>query len=357
MINIAKPQIGKEEVEAVNQVLNSGILAQGPKVRELEESFSAYIGTRHGIATSSGTTSLQVALAALDLKEGDEVITTPFTFIASANSIIYSGARPRFADIDEDTFNISPDSIQERISKKTKAIMPVHLYGNPCDMKAIMEIAEDHGLRVIEDACQAHGASVRKKKVGSFDTGCFSFYPTKNMTCGEGGIITTDDEEEAIFCKAYREHGSKKRYYHDFVGYNYRMTDIHASIGIAQLKKLDIFNDKRIENAQYYDAHIKHEGISLPKTEKGTKHVYHQYTLKISDGLRDKMADHLRSEGIGTGIYYPVPIHKQKAYIDIGYKDKLPVAERISDEVLSIPVHSALEKDELKQVTTAINRF
>ncbi len=237
-VNIAQPQIGKEEIKAVTEVLKSGMLAQGPKVAEFEEKFAKFIGVKCAIATTSGTTALHVALLSAGIGPGDEVITTPLTFIATANAILYTGARPVFVDIDEATYNINPDLIEKVITEKTKAIMPVHLYGQSANMTKIMAVARKHKLTVIEDACQAHGARWKEKKVGSFGIGAFSFYPTKNMTTGEGGMITTDSKE--IYEKAclIRAHGSKVKYYHDILGYNFRLTDIGAAIGIEQLKKL-----------------------------------------------------------------------------------------------------------------------
>ncbi|MDY6931591.1 MAG: DegT/DnrJ/EryC1/StrS family aminotransferase, partial [Halobacteriota archaeon] len=251
MIPIAKPQIGEEEIEAVTKTLKSGSLAQGDGVNRFEEAFSEYVGTKHSIAINSGTAALHVALLSHEISAGDEVITTPFSFISTANSILFVGAKPIFADICEEDFNIDPNCILEKITKKTKAIIPVHLYGHPADMKAIMEIAEDHKLTVVEDACQAHGAKINKKMVGSFGSGCFSFYPTKNMTTGEGGMITTDDDLVADRARMIRSHGAKIRYQHEMLGYNVRMTDISAVMGIEQLKKLDGFTKRRQDNSKY----------------------------------------------------------------------------------------------------------
>jgi len=238
MIPIAKPLLGAEEKAAVSRVLESGMLAQGPKVAEFEQAFAHFIGTQFAIATSNGTTALHAALLAHNLGPGDEVITTPFSFIATANAITMTGAKPVFVDIEEDSFNINPSLIEAAITPKTKAILPVHLYGKPANMKAITEIAAKHNLTIIEDACQAHGAEFEHKKVGSFGTGCFSFYPTKNMTSSEGGMITTNDETLAKKIRKIISHGSEKRYHHDFLGYNYRMTDVAAAIGVEQVKKL-----------------------------------------------------------------------------------------------------------------------
>ncbi len=351
MIPIAKPVIGEEEKQAVLKVLDSGMIAQGNKVREFEEEFAKYIGVKHAVATSSGTTALHTALLSHGIKKGDEVITTPFTFIATANSILFTGAKPVFVDIEEDTFNIDPSLIQKKITSKTKAILPVHLYGNPCDMKAIMEIANDNNLIVIEDACQAHGASVNNKKAGSFATGCFSFYPTKNITSGEGGMITTDDSKIDETARMIREHGSKEKYYHKIIGYNYRMTDIQAAIGIEQLKKLGMFNEKRIENALCLNKSLKN--VKTPVIKKGYRHVFHQYTIRVKN--RDKIIQILKEHGIGASIYYPLPIHKQEPYRELGYNDKLPVAEKLCEEALSLPVHPSVTKEELNKIIKIIN--
>ncbi len=249
MIHIAKPQLGQEEIDAVSSVLRSGMIAEGPKVAEFENAFAEFVGVEHAVAVNSGTAALHAALLAHGIGKGDEVITSSFSFIATANSILFTGASPVFADIDPDTFNINTDDIQESITSKTKAIMPVHLYGHPSEMKAVMEIAEDNDLAVIEDACQAHGAIYNGKKVGSFGTGAFSFYPTKNMTTSEGGIMTTNDKKVAEKARMIRAHGSRQRYMHETLGYNLRMTDIAAAIGLVQLSKLDGFNAKRKANA------------------------------------------------------------------------------------------------------------
>lgn len=350
-INIASPQIGKEEIKAVTEVMKSGMLAQGPKVKEFEEKFAKFIGVKYAIATSSGTTALEIALRAYGISAGDEVITTSFTFIASANSILYTGARPVFVDIEEETFNIDPNLIEKAITKKTKAIMPVHLYGQSCNMTKIMQIAKKHKLVVIEDACQAHGSEWRDKKAGSFGTGAFSLYPTKNMTTGEGGMITTDSKEIYEKCNLIRAHGSKIKYYHDILGYNYRMTDIEAAIGIEQLKKLPKFNQLRIKNAKYLNKNLgKIGGIIVPEPVKDAMHVYHQYTIRITDEFplkRDEVLEKLTEAGIGTAVFYPLPINEQKVYKDLGYKANTPIVEKVSKEVLSLPVHPGLKQKDL----------
>ncbi len=275
-IPIARPITADEELKAIEEVLKSGMLAQGKAVNEFENIFSNYIGVKNSAAVSNGTIALDLALKALGIKEGDEVITTPFTFIATANSILYQKARPVFADVDRETFNINPDEALNKMTCRTKAIIGVHLFGHPFDVGAIKDICEDHELLLIEDCAQAHGAEYQGKKVGSFGTGCFSFYPTKNITTGEGGIVTTDNDEIADSCRLLRNHGQSSKYLHTVLGYNYRMTDIQASIGIVQIRKLDRFNRVRIQNAKYLNKYIKLESLILPHQENNVKHVYLQ---------------------------------------------------------------------------------
>lgn len=356
MINMAKPQIGDEEKKAVMEVLDSGMLAQGPRVKAFEEAFVQMCGTNHAIATTSGTTALHVAMLAHGIGKGDEVITSAFTFIASANSILYVGAKPVFVDIDPRTFNIDASQIEKAITKNTKAILPIHLYGLPCDMDAIMTIAKKHGLVVIEDACQSHGAEYKGRKVGLFGTGIFSFYPTKNITSGEGGMITTNDAVIDERCRVIRQHGMRKRYYHDELGFNFRMTDILAAIGLEQLKKLERFNEKRQANAEFLSTHLK--GVIVPAVPDGCKHVYHQYTIRVPDGKRDALRAYLQEKGVGSEIYYPVPIHQQTFYVqELGYNMSLPETERAAKEVLSLPVHPALSAADLETIVAAVNDF
>jgi len=360
MISIAKPMMGDEEKAAVIAVLESGQLAQGQKVAEFEERFAAFCGVKHAIATSSGTTALHVALLAHGIGPGDEVITSPFTFIASANSILFTGARPAFCDIQPDTFNIGPEQVEAKIKARraqgarVKGIMPVHLFGQLCDMPALMDIAERYDLIVIEDACQSHGATIDSQKAGSFSTGCFSFYPTKNMTTGEGGIVTTDDDDIDQRCRRLRHHGSGRTYFHETLGFNFRMTNIHAAIGVAQMDRLAGWNKQRIQNAAYLTerlANVPH--VVTPTVRPGHTHVFHQYTIRIR-GNRDQAVEQLRAQGIGVGVYYPLPIHKQPLYISMGYDDQLPEAERATQEVLSLPVHPALSREDLDTIVEAV---
>ena len=356
MIPIAKPFIGDEEIKEVEAVLRSGFIAQGPKVAEFEEKFAEYIGTRHAIATSSGTTALHVALLCAGIGKGDEVITTPFSFAATANSVLYTGGKPVFVDIDPKTYNINAEQIEAAITDKTKAIMPVHLYGQPADMDRICKIAEDHDLKVIEDAAQAHGAIYHGRKVGSIgDMACFSFYPTKNITTGEGGIITTDDDAFDKDARAIRAHGESERYEHVTLGYNFRMTDIAAAIGVVQLKRLEEFNEKRIENAEYLTEHIHSiEGIEPPYVAENVRHVFHQYTVRVADGKRDELKEFLNSEGVGTGVHYPRTIYKQKLYEDLGYTANCPEAEKAAAEVLSLPVNPTLSAEDFGKIVSVL---
>jgi perosamine synthetase len=356
MIPIAKPMLGKEEIDAVIKVLNSGMIAQGPKVEEFELAFSEYTGCEYAAAVNSGTAALHVALLAHDIGKGDEVITSPFSFVATANSVLYTGAKPVFADIESDTYNIDPERIQEKITPKTKAILPVHLYGHPADMKAIMEIADDNKLIMIEDACQSHGAECLGKRVGSFGTGAFSFYPTKNMTTSEGGMLTTDDKEIAEKAKMIRAHGSKIRYLHEMLGFNLRMTDIAAAIGLVQLGKLEGFTATRQKNAEILSAGLKGiSGIIPPVTKAGCTHVFHQYTVRAEK--RDQLAAFLKEKEIGTGVHYPISIHKQPVYRELGYRDSLPVSEKAAEEVLSLPVNPALSRTDLQEIVEATKEF
>lgn len=354
MIPISKPYIGAEEKALVMEVLDSGMLAQGPKVAKLEECFAKLCGVKHAIATTSGTTALHVALLAHGIGPGDEVITTPFTFIASVNSILFTGATPIFVDIDPETYNINPDLIEKAITSKTKAILPVHLYGYVCDMDALQAIADRHGLVIIEDACQAVGASFKGKIAGSFGTGAFSLYATKNIMSGEGGMITTDDDNIADLCKLIRSHGMKRRYYHEMIGYNFRMSDLHAAIGLAQLDRLQSFTAARVKNATYFNQNI--HSVITPKVKPGYGHVWHQYTIRI-EGDRNAAVKKLGDAGIGTGIFYPVPAHQQGYMQELLGEYKLPVAETLAKQVISLPVHPQLSQADLETIVQEVNKL
>lgn len=350
MIPIAKPLIGKEEEKAVIEVLRSGMLSQGKKVQEFEENFAKYCGTKYAIATDNGTSALIVALLAAGVGPGDEVITTPFTFIATGNSIVFTGAKPVFVDIDPETYNIDPERIESSITKRTKAIMPVHLYGLMANMEKINKIAKKYNLIVIEDAAQAHGADINGRKAGSWGlAGTFSFYPTKNMTTGEGGMITTNDLKLLKKARLLRNQGMDKRYYHGMVGYNFRMTDMEAAIGIEQLKKLEGFTKRRIKNSTYLIKEFSNvKEVQPPKVPEGFRHVFHQYTVQSSN--RREIENKLSNGGIGYGIYYPVPIHKQKAFSNFKNNSNLKISENVSKKVISLPVHPGVAKEGLEKI-------
>ncbi|PKN83561.1 MAG: aminotransferase DegT [Chloroflexi bacterium HGW-Chloroflexi-8] len=356
MIPVSKPYIGEEEKKAVMEVLNSGMLAQGPRVAKLEEKFTEVCGVKHAIATTSGTTALHVALLANGIGLGDEVITTPFTFIASANSIIFTGAKPVFVDIDASTFNINPDLIEAAITPKTKAILPVHLYGYMCDMDKLQAIADKYNLVIIEDSCQAVGATFKGKVAGSFGTGAFSLYATKNIMSGEGGMITTNDDSVAEKCRLIRSHGMKRRYYHDMIGFNFRMSDLHAAIGLAQIDRLEAFTQARVNNAHYLNENLK--TVVTPKVKDGYGHVWHQYTIRL-DGKRDRDAavKRLADAGVGSGVFYPVPAHKQQYMQDLVGEYNLPVTEQLANEVISLPVHPQLSQSDLDTIVTEVNKL
>jgi dTDP-4-amino-4,6-dideoxygalactose transaminase len=357
MIPISKPYIGDEEKKAVMEVLDSGMLVQGPRTAKFEERFAQVSGVKHAVATSNGTTALHIALLAHGVGAGDEVITTPFTFMASISSILYTGAKPVFVDIEADTFNIDPNQIEAAITPRTKAIMPVHLYGYVCEMDAIMDIAARHNLTVIEDAAQAVGATYKGKTAGSFGTGCFSLYATKNVMSGEGGMITTDDDELAQKCRMIRNHGMQRRYYHDMLGYNFRMSDLYAAIGLAQMDRLEGFTARRREIAACYNERI--ESVITPAVKDGYGHVWHQYTVRVDGGRdRDAAMKQLNEAGVGTGIFYPVPAYDQTPVVERGFGGmRLPVTEQITKEVISLPVHPQLSDEDVETVIREVNRL
>ena len=355
-IPIAKPLLGEEEKEAVWQVMESGALAQGEKVAELERDFAEFVGVKHAIATSNGTTALHLALLSAGIGKGDEVITTPFSFMASATSIIFTGARPVFADIEPETFTLDPESVRRALTPQTKAIMPVHLYGQSADMEPLKEIAEEHDLLIIEDACQAHGAEYRGQKVGAIgDIAGFSFYPTKNMTTGEGGMITTNNGEFAEMARLLRNHGQTSRYEHSIIGYNFRMTNIHAAMGVVQLKRLPEFNSKRQKNAARLTEGLSGlTGIAPPAVADYGRHVFHQYTIRTEK--RDELRNFLTEKGIGTGIYYPRVLYEYPALKPF-FTERMPESERAAKEVLSLPVHPALTEEDVEYIIGAVREW
>jgi dTDP-4-amino-4,6-dideoxygalactose transaminase len=352
LIPIARPGIGVEEQEAVLRVLVSGQLAQGPLVAEFEKRFAEICGVREAVAVSSGTAALHLALLAHGIGAGDEVITSPFSFAATANTIRLVGATPVFVDIEPDTCNIDPALVDAAITPRTKAIMPVHLYGNLAAMDRLLPLAESHGITLIEDACQAVAASYQGQMAGSFGTGCFSFYPTKNVTTAEGGIVTTNDPAIADQVRLWRSHGQRERYHHVALGYNLRMTELQAAIGVEQLKKLDRFTEQRIANAAFLDGQLS-DVVQTPVVHPGYRHVYHQYTIRIPEG-RDAFAEALRERGVGSAVHYPCPIHLQPYYQETSTPISLPIAEEAAKQVLSIPVHPGLSQDELETVAREV---
>lgn len=358
MINIAAPVIDSEERRAVDEVIESGMLAQGPKVAELEEGWAKYCGTKHALAVNSGTAAIHCALYAAGVKEGDEVITTPYSFIATINPILMLGARPVLVDIDEETFNIDVSKIEAAITEKTKAIVPVDLYGQPCDWAELQEIAKKHNLKIVEDACQAIGAEYKGIKTGSLgDFGCFSLYATKNIMCGEGGVVTTNSDEAAVAIRSFRQHGMVAPYEYANLGYNYRMSDLHGAIAVEQLKKVEEFTKKRQENARKLnDVLAGVAGIKIPTISENRSHVYHQYTILLDKDIqRDQFIASLRDKGVGAGIYYPKPLHAYPHIAKLGYKvGDFPVAEDLAARVVSLPVHPKVTDEDIEIIAAAV---
>jgi len=361
-IKISDPIITNKEINKVVDVMKSGMLAQGPLVEELEKKFASYCETKYAVAVNSGTAALHTALYALGIREGDEVITTPFTFVATANAIVMCGAKPVFVDVDPYTYNIDPKNMEKAITKKTKVILPVNLFGKCCDYNKIIPLAEKHNLYIVEDACQSHGADYFGKHSGSIgNLGCFSFYATKNMMSGEGGIITTNSKELAELCKRFRHHGQSEQTKYEYydLGYNYRMMDLQAAIAIIQFKKLETFITRRIRNANRYTSNLSKLDkckIILPLKSSGQRDVYHQYTIRVKDNK--KLQKHLLSHDIQTGIYYPKPLHLHPHFERFGYKKgNFPVSEQLSKEVLSLPVHPNVSKENIDFICKCIEEY
>lgn len=363
MIPIAKPAVGPEEIAAVQEVLASGALIQGKRVAEFEERFAEYHGVKYGVATNNGTSALTAALMAHQIGPGDEVIVPSFSFFATASCVLSVGARPVFADIDAESFCVSVDDIRGKLTERTKAVVAVHLYGRPAAMDAIAALCQEKGLALVEDAAQAHGAAIGSKHVGSWGTACFSFYPTKNMTTTEGGMILTNDEAIAARLRMIRSQGMNTRYFHELVGYNFRMTDLCAAIGVIQLGKLPGWTESRIANARYYNENLK--TVTTPSSPAGLTHVFHQYTVRLPGGKsrsgadRDAVVEQLNAAGIGVRIYYGRPIHKQPAVLDLGgYDDvSLPVTDAAAAEVFSLPVYPTLTEKERETVVQKVNEI
>ena len=349
----------KDEINlATNQVCESQFFCLGPALAEFEEKIAEYCQSKYAIGLSSGSDALLVSLMALEIKPGDEVITSPFTFFATAGSVARLGAKPVFVDIDPDSYNIDPALIEEKITEKTRAIIPVHLFGQIARMKPIMEIAERHDLAVIEDAAQSIGATQNGKKCGNFGLcGCFSFYPTKNLGgFGDGGLVTTNDESFAEKIKTLRDHGQKPRYFYKILGGNFRLDCIQAAVLSVKLKYLDEWNDKRRQNAILYDNFFAGSEVKPPQIDSNNVSIYHQYTVTVPK--RDRLQEYLAEKEIGSAIFYPHPLHLQECFKQLGYnKGDFPVAERLCEDVLSLPIYPELKKEQIEYVANAILEF
>ena len=353
MIPIARPDVGPEEVAAVTEVLESGMLAQGRKVKELEDAWAEFAGVKHAIATANGTLALMAIFSGIGLKAGDEVITVSHTFAATANAILSTGATPVFVDIEPDTYLIDARKIERAITPRTRAICPVHLFGLVADMDAIERIAAAHDLVVVEDACQAHGATYHGRVAGSFGHGAFSLYATKNMTTAEGGFVTTNDDRLADWLRLYRNQGMRARYEFEMLGFNYRMTDIAAAIGLVQLAKLPRNTARRQAIAARYDAAFGELPIGLSVTPEGRTHVFHQYTINVG-GARDAILADLRAAGVGADIYYPIPVHRQRYIAERGLAADLPVTDGAASRTLALPMFPAMTDADQEQVIAAV---
>ena len=356
-IPLSKVYIDEEMKKAVLEALESGWYILGERVREFERRFAEFCGVKHAVAVSSGTAAIFLTLLAYDIKRGDEVLVPSFSFIATASPVLFLQAKPIFVDIDPRTYTIDPRKIKKKISERTRAIIPVHLYGHPADMDPIMEVAEENGLIVVEDACQAHGAEYKGQRIGGIGhAACFSFYPSKCMTvCGDGGMVTTNDEEIAKRIRMLRNHGRTKKYVHEMIGYNLRFNEIQAAIGIKQLEKLPSFIERRRKIAEIYNRHL--EGVvTTPVEEEWARHVYYVYVIRTKE--RDNLQKYLKSKGISTGIHYPVPIHKQPAILrSLGTQPALENTERCASEVLSLPMFPELSQNEVEYICDHIHRF
>jgi len=347
-------EISEEITQVIQRVLKSGWFILGEETVKFETEFSKYVGAKYGINVNSGSDALFLALKTLGIGKGDEVITVSHTFISTVDAIVRNEAKPIFVDIEPETYCIDVTKIEEKITKRTKAIIPIHLYGHPADMDTIMKIAREHNLFVIEDACQAHGAEYKGKRVGGIgDIGCFSFYPTKNIGAyGDAGMIVTNKEELANRLKMMRNYGSSKKYYHEFVGVNSRLDEIQAAVLRVKLKYLDKWNERRRNIAQVYNKHLKDSEVVIPIEKEYAKHVYYLYVVRCKD--RDKLQQYLSKKGVQTMIHYPVPVHKQNAYLKLGYKINLPITEKICNEILSLPIYPWLNNDEVSSIAEVI---
>jgi dTDP-4-amino-4,6-dideoxygalactose transaminase len=344
----------------VLEVIRSGVLAQGPMVQRLEESFAAVVGVRHAVAVSNGTTALVAALQVLDLRPGDEVVTSPFTFAATLNAALEAGATVRFADIREDDFAIDPDLVAARVGARTRALLPVHLYGQTADMGPISALARERGLHLVEDAAQAHGATYDGRAAGSFGLGCFSFYATKNLTTGEGGMVTTDDDGLADRVRVLRNQGMRQRYQYEVPGHNYRMTDLQAAVGLPQVARLGEIVERRKGNARRLSEGLGDvPGLTVPRELPDRSHVWHQYTVLLDETVdRDRVVADLAEAGVGVGVYYPRTVFDHDCYRDHPrvVVEEVPVAESVVRRCLSLPVHQHLTDEQLDTIVASLRR-
>ena len=361
MIPVSTVRLDADVERRVLEVLRSGHLAQGPVVARLEELMAGVAGTSHAVAVSNGTVSLLAALQALGVGPGDEVITSPFTFVATLNAILHTGATARFADIDPDDFLLRPDAVEALVTSNTRAVMPVHLYGQMADMGAIDVLAGRHELGIVEDAAQAHGASCDGRPAGSYGVGSFSLYATKNVTTGEGGVVTTDDAEVADTVRLLRNQGMRARYDYVLPGHNLRLTDLQAAVGVPQLERLEQINDARRANAARLDEGLAGiEGLTTPVERPGRRHVYHQYTVRIDDRARldrDRLGEALAERGVGSGVYYPRVVFDYACFAEhprVVVGDDVSTARSVAGQVLSLPVHPHLSAEEVDAVIAAV---
>lgn len=356
MIGIAKPFIGDEEKAAVQEVLDSGQLVQGAWVERLENDFKAKIGVRHAVATSNGTTALTAALLAHGVGPGDEVIIPSFSFFATASCVLAVRATPVFADVDPKTFNMTVEAAEAKVTARTRAVMPVHLYGQPAEMEGFSRLCQERGLALLEDAAQAHLARIGDRCVGTFGTASFSFYPSKNMTTGEGGMVTTEDDEVARKLRMIRNQGMNTQYVHEIVGSNYRMTNLCAAIGVPQVARLDSWTTQREANASYLSKHLS--SVTVPFVQPGCRHVFHQYTVLAPEGAdRNAIVARLNERGIGARVYYPLAIHQQPIMKELGFSNvELPVTSGLVKRVFSLPVHPFLSEEELATIVREVNQ-
>lgn len=356
-LKVQYQSIQKEIDEAVLKVLAGGQFVLGPEVKTFEEDFASYCGTRFAVAVSTGTSALHLALLAAGVGPGDEVITTPLTFVATTAAILYSGAKPVFVDVDARTLNLDVHRVEKAVTSKTKALLPVHLHGKPVEMDPLLEVARKHRLHLIEDAAQAHGAEIRGRKAGSIGlAGCFSFYPGKNLGAyGEGGAVTTNDESVAQKIRLLRDWGAEKRYRHDLKGFNFRMEALQGAILKVKLKHLEEWTEARRNLARCYDENLKNSPVQVPQAPPDARHVYHVYAILVEK--RDELQRYLESHGIQTNIHYPIPVHLQKAYADLGYgAGDFPCAEAACEKLLSLPLYPEMTPAQVAEVALAVQR-